>query len=75
MATGQDHDPHGASTGVDAAHAGPDEHDGHDGRDGHAGQGIENPRWVLAPLVVGLVLGVILLVILGIDGGVPAFTD
>ncbi len=47
----------------------------HDPHDGHAPDEIENPRWVLAPLLVGLVLGVVLLVILGIDGGVRAFTD
>jgi hypothetical protein len=40
--------------------------------DGH-GHPVENPGWVLVPLVVGLVIGIVLVVVFGTESGAAAF--
>lgn len=57
------------STGATAlSHDQPsDDHDDHD-EHGLA----ENPRWVLVPLVVGMVIGLILAIVFGLGSGVRA---
>ena len=47
-------------------HLADDDHDDH-------GHPPEDPKWVLLPLAVGFVIGVIVLVVLGIDAGAAAF--
>lgn len=43
-------------------------HDGHDDHDdGHDDHPADDPRWVLASLAVGLVVGVLLVAVLGLD--------
>ncbi|NLV54350.1 MAG: hypothetical protein GXY13_01925 [Acidimicrobiales bacterium] len=39
-------------------------HDDHGHDDGH---GDEDPRWVLVPLLVGLVIGIVLIAVLGVQ--------
>lgn len=49
----------------DAHHDESDDHTDH-GHDDHADHPHEDPRWVLGPLLVGLVIGVVLVVVLGL---------
>jgi hypothetical protein len=50
-----------------------DDHDDHDHGHGSEDHGPpEDPRWVLLPLLVGLVIGIAVLVLLGLDSGVAA---
>jgi hypothetical protein len=46
-------------------------HDGHDdhGHDDHGDHPVEDPRWVLAPVVVGLIVGIVLVIVLTTIGG------
>jgi hypothetical protein len=46
------------------------DHDEHD--DGHADHPPEDPRWVLAPLLVGFVIGIVALVVFGFGAQAPA---
>lgn len=55
------HDDHGHG-----AH-GHDDHDDHGHGDGHHGAGGDS--WVLVPLLVGLVIGIVVLAVLGLDSG------
>lgn len=54
--------------------AGHDVH-GHDdhGHDDHGDHPIEDPKWVLAPVVVGVIIGVVLLILLQLDSGATPF--
>lgn len=56
-------------------HVVPDAHDhDHAAHDDHADDHpAENPRWVLAPLAVGMVIGLVILVLLGLASGASAF--
>ncbi|HYI62494.1 MAG TPA: hypothetical protein VEW93_11895 [Acidimicrobiales bacterium] len=52
----------------------PDDHvDGHGdhdaGHDDHGDHPVEDPKWVLAPLVVGAVVGLVVAVVLGLQAG------
>lgn len=62
------HDIHGGPGVGDSGHVGHDAvgHDDHD----HDEHPVEDPRWVLLPLAVGLVIGVVVLVLLGLGSGV-----
>jgi hypothetical protein len=54
-----------------------DDHDhGHDdGHDDHGDHSAADPRWVLLALAVGAVVGVLLVVLLGLESGaVPTHT-
>lgn len=51
-----------------------DDHDAHDAHDDHDAHPPEDPRWVLLPLAVGLVAGVIVLVLLGLSSGATPFS-
>ncbi|QYG90955.1 hypothetical protein HC251_02680 [Iamia sp. SCSIO 61187] len=55
-------------------HAGHDVH-GHDdhGHDDHGDHPVESPTWVLAPVVVGLLIGVVLIIVLGLSAGATPF--
>jgi hypothetical protein len=55
---------------------GHDDH-GHDdhGHDDHGDHPTESPGWVLLPLLVGLVLGIVLIVVLGLQPDAPAFHE
>ncbi len=72
------HDIHGGPGVDDEAHASPGHHAGdvHDvgghghGATDHDEHPVEDLRWVLIPLVVGLVIGVLVLVALGLGSGV-----
>lgn len=46
-------------------------HGSHDSHDEHGPA--EDARWVLVPLVVGLVIAVIILAVLGLDSGARPF--
>ena len=74
-------DQHGAhaitghDTGHDAAAHGAHAIGGHDAHDSHEPHPpAEDPRWVLIPLVVGLVIAVVILAVLGLDSGARPFT-
>ncbi len=41
--------------------------------DGHDDHPVDDPRWVLAPLAVGVLVGVILVIILGVQSGASPF--
>jgi hypothetical protein len=69
MATGHVAPAHDLTDAVYDAHA-HDSQEEHDGFDGHVA---ENPRWVLIPLLVGLVVGIILIVIFGLGVDASAF--
>jgi hypothetical protein len=43
-------------------------HDDH-GHDDHGAHPVESPRWVLAPVLVGLFLGIVLIIVLTAVGG------
>lgn len=47
-------------------------HDDH-GHDDHGAHGSEGDSWVLAPIGVGVVLGIVLIVVLGIGADVSPF--
>lgn len=47
---------------------GHDDH-GHDDHDDHGDHPVESPTWVLAPVLVGLIIGVVLLIVLTTIGG------
>ena len=64
MAAGHDaHDDHGHD-----AH-GHDDH-GHDAHDDHGSGG---DFWVVPPLVIGMIVGIVLVVIFGLDSGAAAY--
>lgn len=78
-------DPHGTDPSAEAevahgedAHAGEDDH-GHGGHDDHGhghddhGHGEPDDAWVLLPIAVGLVIGLVLAVIFGFGTHAPAF--
>ncbi len=48
---------------------------GHDvhGHDDHGDHPVEDPKWVLAPVVVGVIIGVVLLILLQLDSGATPF--
>lgn len=51
-----------------------DHHDAPDhGHDDHGDHPVEDPRWVLAPIALGLVLGVIVVIVLGLNSGANPF--
>jgi hypothetical protein len=54
----------------DQAHAHEDDETAHDAHEAHGTP--EDPRWVLLPLVVGLVIGIIVVAFLGLVPGAPA---
>jgi hypothetical protein len=51
---------------------GPAGHDDH-GHDDHGDHPVESPTWVLAPVVVGLLIGVVLIIVLGLSSGATPF--
>jgi hypothetical protein len=55
----------------DADEHGHDAH-GHDDHHGHGDHGPADDKWVLVPIAVGLIIGIIIVAILGIDSGVAA---
>jgi hypothetical protein len=64
MAAGHDaHDSHGHD---DHGH---DAHDDH----GHDSHGSGGDFWVVPPLVIGLIIGLIIVVVFGLQSGAPAF--
>jgi hypothetical protein len=46
--------------------------DGH-GHDDHGDHPVEDPRWVLAPVVVGVLVAVVLLIVVGLSSGADPF--
>ncbi len=67
MAAGHDaHDDHGHD-----AH-GHDDHDDH-GHGGHDGHGSGGDAWVVPPIVIGLVIGIILIALFGLESGAAAY--
>lgn len=62
-------EPHGSHALVDD-HAPVDDHVDHDDHDDHP---VDHPAWVLAPLLVGLVLGLIVVVLLGLQADANPF--
>ena len=46
---------------------------GHDDHDDHGDHPQEDPRWVIGPIAVGLVLGAVLVAVLGLESGASAF--
>lgn len=63
---GEPVDPHA----VDHGHDGPHDH-GHHGHDAH---GPADDAWVLIPIGVGLVIGIVLLVVFGLGADVAPYT-
>lgn len=63
-------DPGGPPDAVDASHGNP--HDAPQSHDPDAHGPVEDPRWVLVPLVVGLVVGLILAIVFGLGSGAQA---
>jgi NADH-quinone oxidoreductase subunit L len=62
MAAGHDaHDDHGHD-----AH-------GHDDHDDHDAHGSGGDFWVVPPLVIGLIVGIVLVVLFGLDSGAAAY--
>lgn len=60
-------------------HGHEDDH-GHDdhgyddhGHDDHGDHPAEDPKWVLAPILVGLLLGVVAVIVLGLQSGATPF--
>ena len=49
-----------------------DAHAHDEGHDGH-GPPPEDPKWVLVPLAVAFVIGIVVLVVLGLDSGAAPF--
>ena len=68
--------PVGEDATMTSGHDSPDPHDAHDSHDSHDSHdhGASDDSWVLLPLAVGLVIALVIVVIMGIDSGVPAFT-
>ena len=56
-----------------APEPGHEEHHGESEDDHDDGHSTDDPRWVLAPLAVGLVLGVIVVVVLGLASSASPF--
>jgi hypothetical protein len=46
----------------------PDDH-GHDDHDDHGDHPAENPVWVLGPVAVGIVVGLVILLLVGLASG------
>lgn len=63
------HDPAHPSPAVPEPGHDADADHGHDDHDDHGDHPVEDPRWVLAPLLVGLVIGIVLVVVLGLASG------
>lgn len=63
--------PSGAAATVPGVHDDHDDHDGHGDHDDHGDHPAESARWVLVPLGAGLVIGLIVAVLLGLDAGAP----
>jgi hypothetical protein len=63
------HDGHVSPAVPEPGHE-PDHH-GHDdhGHDDHGDHPVESPVWVLAPVVVGLIIGIVLVIVLTAIGG------
>ena len=67
MAAGHDaHDDHGHD-----AH-GHDDHDDH-GHGGHDDHGSGGDFWVVPPIAIGLIIGIILVVVFGLESGAAAY--
>jgi hypothetical protein len=47
-------------------------HDDH-GHDDHGDHPVEDPKWVLAPVLIGVIIGVVLLILLQLDSGANPF--
>lgn len=47
-----------------------DHHDEHGAHDDHP---VDDPKWVIAPLVLGAVIGIVLIVVLGFQSGASPF--
>lgn len=45
----------------------------HDDHDDHGAHPHEDPRWVLGPIAVGVVIGVVLVLVLGLESGATGF--
>lgn len=62
-------DGHASPVVPEVGHA-PDDH-GHDdhGHDDHGDHPVEDPKWVLGPLALGLVVGLVLVIVLGLRSG------
>ncbi len=43
------------------------------GHDDHGDHPVEDPKWVLAPLVVGLLIGLVAAIVLGLQSGADPF--
>lgn len=67
---------HASPAAPEPAHD-PDEgdHDDHGTHDDHHDEDrpVDDPRWVLGPLAVGVLVGVILVIILGVQSGATPF--
>jgi hypothetical protein len=71
MAAGHDpHDAHGSVALGHDAHGHDDHQSDHGGHDEHGSGG---DFFVVPPLVIGLVIGLIIVVVLGLQSGAPAF--
>jgi len=47
-------------------------HDDH-GHDDHGDHPVDDPRWVLGPLLLGVIVGVVILILVGINSGASPF--
>lgn len=60
------HEP--AAPHDDLAHDAP-RHDDHGDHDDDSDHPVENPGWVLAPLVVGVIIAIVIIVLVGLQSG------
>lgn len=54
-----------------SAHDTHDSHDSHDSH-GHDDHGAVSSTWVIPPLVIGVIIGIVLLAVLGLATGAPS---
>lgn len=67
--THDEHDDHGHDAPIQADHGHVD-HDDHG--HGHDDHGDDGSFWVVPPLVLGLIIGIILVAVFGLASGAPA---
>jgi hypothetical protein len=65
----EDHDDHGHDAHGHDDHG----HDGHDDHDDHGAHGEADDKWVLLPLIAGLVIGLAVALYFGLGSAVSEF--